>query len=57
MHNWRIIFRFLEGSDIFSVFQKENMQLPDDRIKDIDIRFFNRVEVFGLKLIVKISRH
>ena len=33
------------------------MQLPDDSIKDIDIRFFSLGKVFDLKLIVKISRH
>jgi len=33
------------------------MQLPDDSIKDIDIRFFSLGKEFGLKLTVKISGH
>ena len=33
------------------------MQLPDDSIKDIDIRFFSLGKVIVLKLIVKMFRH
>jgi hypothetical protein len=56
MHNRRIIFRFLEGSHTFT-YSKAKICISQKTAQDIDLRFFNLSKIFGLKLIVKISRH